>query len=112
MKISKEIVKGKALFLSLEGDLIGEVSGVELLEIAEDQLVGKIESCIVDMENVRYMNSSGIGVLITLLTKVKNKNGKMVLINPSNQIVKLLEITKLDSVFTILKSKSEAEELV
>lgn len=112
MKISKEIVKGKALFLSLEGDLIGEVSGVELLEITENQLVGDIESCIVDMENVRYMNSSGIGVLITLLTKVKNKNGKMVLIKPSNQIVKLLEITKLDAVFTILKSKSEAEELV
>ena len=112
MKIDRETIKGKALFLSLDGDLIGEQSGVEILDIANIELDNNLDSCIVDMENVRYMNSSGIGVLITILTKVKNKNGQMVLVKPSVQIVKLLEITKLDSVFTIVNSKSEAEELV
>lgn len=112
MKIDREIIKEKALFLSLDGDLIGEQSGVEILDIANNELDNKLDSCIVDMENVRYMNSSGIGVLITILTKVKNKKGQMVLVKPSIQIVKLLEITKLDSVFTMVNSKSEAEELI
>ena len=98
MKIDRETIKGKALFLSLDGET--------------SEFYRARASCIVDMENVRYMNSSGIGVLITILTKVKNKNGQMVLVKPSVQIVKLLEITKLDSVFTIVNSKSEAEELV
>lgn len=112
MDITKEILKGKGLYLSLDGDLIGEVSGVELLDVANSGLEGDVSSCVVNMEDVRYMNSSGIGVLITILTKVKNLNGQMVLVKPSTQIVKLLEITKLDTVFTIVDSKSKAEELI
>lgn len=69
-------------------------------------------SCVVDLEQVRYMNSSGIGVLITLLTKIKNNKGKMVLVNPSEQIVKLLEITKLNTVFTIADSIEDAKSII
>ena len=69
----------------------------------------KHKKFILDLSEARYINSQGIGVLITSYTKVKNKGGMLVLFNPSEQIRKLLSITKLDSVFQIYNSLNEAE---
>ena len=112
MEVSKEIIDDKILSLNLNGDLIGEINGVEILEIVNNSINQTINSCIVDLSGVRYMNSSGVGVLITIMTKINNKNGKLVLVNPSSQVVKLLEMTKLDSIFNTVKSITEAKEII
>lgn len=98
------------LQLSLAGDLIGENSGAEIIGVVSDNLEDGIKSCALDLSGIRYMNSSGIGVMITIMTKFKNRGGEIVLVNPSDQIVKLLSITKLDSVFKIMSSGSDALE--
>lgn len=96
------------LILTLEGDLIGENNGPELVKIVNDHLHENINLCAVDLSGVRYMNSSGIGVLITLLTKFRNQEGEMILIKPSEKIEKLLLITKLNNIFSIVDDKEEA----
>jgi anti-sigma B factor antagonist len=101
-------IKENILFLQLEGDLIGESNGLELMELVSDKLNDNVIRCAIDLSQVRYMNSSGIGVLITLLTKFRNKGGELILINPSEQIKKLLIITKLNSIFVIVDSEQEA----
>ena len=103
-------IKDQILFLHLEGDLIGETNGLELMELVNDKINSNILHAAIDLSNVRYMNSSGIGVLITLLTKFRNKSGEVVLINPSEQIKKLLIITKLNSIFNIVENESQAIE--
>ena len=103
-------IKDQVLFLHLEGDLIGETNGLELMELVNDKINSNILHAAIDLSNVRYMNSSGIGVLITLLTKFRNKSGEVVLINPSEQIKKLLIITKLNSIFNIVDNESQAIE--
>jgi anti-sigma B factor antagonist len=103
-------IKDNLLFLHLEGDLIGETNGLELMELVNDKINANILHAAIDLSNVRYMNSSGIGVLITLLTKFRNKSGEVVLINPSEQIKKLLIITKLNSIFTIVDNQEQAIE--
>jgi len=103
-------IKDQILFLQLEGDLIGETNGLELMELVNDKINSNILHAAIDLSNVRYMNSSGIGVLITLLTKFRNKSGEVVLINPSEQIKKLLIITKLNSIFNIVDNESQAIE--
>jgi anti-sigma B factor antagonist len=100
------------LIITLKGDLIGENNGPELVNIANDNLHNEINRCAVDLSEVRYMNSSGIGVLITLLTKFRNHEGEMILIKPSEKIEKLLLITKLNNIFSIVDSKEEALELL
>jgi anti-sigma B factor antagonist len=107
MEIKENIEQG-ILFLSLEGDLIGESNGAQIVERVTDFISEGGAKCAIDLAGVRYMNSSGIGVLITLLTKMKNVKGEMVLVNPSDQIKKLLTITKLDAVFTAVESQKEA----
>ena len=101
-------VHDNILVLTLKGDLIGENNGPELVNIVNDHLHDQINRCAVDVSGVRYMNSSGIGVLITLLTKFRNQEGEMILIKPSEKIEKLLLITKLNNIFSIVNSKEEA----
>jgi anti-sigma B factor antagonist len=101
-------VTDKVLVIQLQGDLIGEDNGLELTDHANDKINDDIILCAIDLSDVRYMNSSGIGVLITLLTKFRNKGGEIVLINPSDQIKKLLIITKLNAIFNIVNSETEA----
>ena len=102
--------KEHILFITLKGDLLGETSGMSLAELANDFIGKEIIKCAVDLSQVRYMNSTGIGILIVLLTKFRNRNGELVLINPSEQIKKLLIITKLSSIFSIVPDEKEAIE--
>lgn len=101
-------VTNSTLIIKLEGDLIGEDNGLELVDHVNDKINDGVLLCAIDLSQVRYMNSSGIGVLITLLTKFRNKAGEFVLINPSEQIKKLLLITKLNAIFNIVADEKEA----
>jgi anti-sigma B factor antagonist len=101
-------IKEQCLLLKLDGDLIGENSGAEILGIVSDAMNENVVAIAVDLGNVRYMNSSGLGVLITLLTKVKKKEGEVVVVNPSEQVKKLLQITKLNDVFKSFDTEEEA----
>ncbi|MCR6640686.1 MAG: STAS domain-containing protein [Sporocytophaga sp.] len=107
MKYTSE-VKQNILSIQLQGDLIGETNGMELVDLVNDKINESIILCSIDLSQIRYMNSSGIGVLITILTKFRNKGGEVVLVSPSEQIKKLLIITKLNAIFLIVNSQEEA----
>lgn len=107
MKFSSE-VKNETLVIRLDGDLIGENDGTGVLAIATDAIQKKIVKCVIDISSLRYINSSGIGVLITILTKFRNKGGEVYLLKPSESVQKLLVITKLNAIFQIAKTEEEA----
>ena len=106
MKYSSEI-KNDTLILYLTGDLIGENDGANVVQVASNAVQQNIKSCIIDISMLRYINSSGIGVLITILTKFRNKGGEVYLLNPSDSVKKLLVITKLNAIFQVVKSEDE-----
>jgi anti-sigma B factor antagonist len=111
MKFEQQ-VRNNVFIIKLSGDLIGEHSGTNLLEAVNDSLQQKIVTCIVDISDLRYINSSGIGVLITILTKFRNKGGEVYLMNPSENVKKLLVITKLNAIFHIVQSEEEVEKII
>jgi anti-sigma B factor antagonist len=110
MVFSQEI-KDNTLIIRLTGDLIGEDTGVNVLDIVNNSIQGKVFKCIIDITNLRYINSSGIGVLITILTKFRNKGGEVYLLKPSESVQKLLVITKLNAIFHIIQTEEEALQL-
>jgi anti-sigma B factor antagonist len=107
MKYTKEI-NNKVLKLNFSGDLIGENNGPEVVELANDAISNGVTHCLLNISDVRYINSSGIGVLITLLTKFRNKDGDLYIIKPSEHVNKLLIMTKLQAIFNIAESEEEA----
>ncbi|UXX81267.1 STAS domain-containing protein [Reichenbachiella carrageenanivorans] len=102
--------EGDLVLITFEGDLIGEENGPEIIEAVNDTLSNDIIKCAVDITDVRYINSSGIGVLITILTKFRNKGGEVILVNPSDHVKKLLAITKLNAIFTVVDSIADAKK--
>jgi anti-sigma B factor antagonist len=108
----EQLIKNKVFIIKLSGDLIGENSGTNLLDAVNNAIQEKVIICIIDISDLRYINSSGIGVLITILTKFRNKGGEVYLMNPSENVKKLLVITKLNAIFHIVQSEEEVEKII
>lgn len=107
MNFAQEI-KSNTLVLRISGDLIGEDNGTQLIEAVNEAVTHKVPACVIDISELRYINSSGIGVLITILTKFRNKGGEVFLMKPSESVRKLLVITKLNAIFQVVQSEAEA----
>lgn len=108
MEYTNEVIDG-ILVVTIQGNLMGaDAAGKQLLDSVTEQVNESVTLCAIDLSRVDYINSTGIGVLINILTKMRNRNGEVVLINPSEQIKKLLIITKLNSIFDVVGSREEA----
>ena len=63
---------------------------------------------IIDFTKIDYIDSTGIGELVGYLGKFSTQNRKLILVNPSERIQKLLKLAKLDAVFKIYNTEEEA----
>jgi len=63
---------------------------------------------VVDLGEVKFMNSSGLGMLIGALTTVRNAGGNLKLARASDKIEQLLVVTKLVTVFEHFDAVDEA----
>ncbi len=111
MKYQTEL-KDDILFIRLEGDLISGTDTQSLVDEMDGQKPPVTLLCAVDLSNVRYMDSGGMGVLVSLLTKFRNRGGELVLIKPSDHIRKLLIVTKLNAIFTIAENDNFAAQFL
>ncbi|AMJ66580.1 STAS domain-containing protein [Hymenobacter sp. PAMC 26628] len=98
------------LFVSLAGDLVGSPDTAALVQAANDHLGADGISCAVDLSEIRYINSTGIGVLVSLLAKFRTRGGEMVLINPADHPRKLLALTKLNNIFAVAPTEAAARQ--
>ena len=106
MKIDERAVKGVTI-LDLQGKmLIGE--GDELLREKINQLVENgAEKIVLNLADVPYVDSAGLGEIVRCYTTVSRKNGKLKLVNLTKKIQDLLAITKLLTVFETYDSEEE-----
>ncbi|MEZ4827369.1 MAG: STAS domain-containing protein [Bacteroidia bacterium] len=92
----------------LKGNLIGETDGIPLTESFSEFLDNNSRKFVISLQHLQHINSSGLGVLITLLTKARKHGGDVYLANPSSFIMNLLIITKLNTIFKIFPTEEEA----
>ena len=96
------------LLVRLTGDLIGSPDTEQLIESVNQHLGEAVTNCAVDLSDIRYINSTGIGVLVSLLTKFRSRGGEMVLINPADHPKKMLALTKLTNIFAVASDEASA----
>jgi anti-sigma B factor antagonist len=65
---------------------------------------------VLNLAGVDYIDSSGLGQLVSIWGSVRNRKGHMTLLSPSKRVLRLFEITRLTSVFEICDQESEAVE--
>lgn len=83
-------------------ELIGEVdinTSNSLKESLNDILNDKEINLKIDCKSLSYIDSTGLGVLIGILKRVKKNNNNISIVNPQTNISKLLNITGLDKIF-------------
>ena len=98
------------LFVRLTGDLIGSPDTDQFLESVNAHLGEELNHCAVDLSEIRYINSTGIGALVSLLTKFRSRGGEMVLINPADHPKKMLALTKLNNIFSVTSDEAAARQ--
>lgn len=96
--------------IQLSGNLIDKLEANQMLSDLNHLIEQGNKYFILDLQHLKFMNSSGIGVLISILTKARSIGGEVVICKISPKINQLLVITKLNSVFKITNSIKEAEE--
>ena len=99
---------GEIKVLELVGKItIGE-GDVQLRQLVHDVLDSGTRKIIMDMGKVKYVDSSGIGELVSCYTTITNRGGQLRLTNIHAKILSLLQLTALVSVFEIYDSNEDA----
>jgi anti-sigma B factor antagonist len=95
------------IVLDLEGDLALE-SNAQFGKHVADIIDAGARKLIVNMARVKYMDSSGLGELISCYTTLQRVSGRIKLLHLSDRLQYLLAITKLTSVFETFDSEPAA----
>lgn len=109
MKIEEEYF-GNVIVLKIKGNMMGGVENLALSERVKELLGDGIKSFVFDMSKIKWMNVSGLGVMMKCLTEIKNKGGQLRLANISDNIRSLFIITKMTALFDCDDSVAEAVE--
>ena len=104
----RERQAGDVTILDLEGKItIGE-GNVSLRSAVRHLAEEGRKKILLNLGGVSYMDSSGIGELVSSHTTISNKDGQLKLLNLQAKIKDLLAITKLLTVFDVYENESEA----
>lgn len=104
---------------------VSKVNDVTLIEVEGQLIVGnrqelkqgvldKLDSgdlkFVIDFANTGYIDSSGLGVLVSLSKKIREQGGELRLSSLNEDLRTLFELTKLDTLFRIADEKEQALE--
>lgn len=90
---------GDALVINLKGKVMGGPESVDFQNLLKNTVADGKKKVVIDLGEVEWMNSSGIGLLVSAYTTVKNSGGELKIARATEKIESLLVITKLNSVF-------------
>jgi len=96
------------IIIALSGKIMGGPEATEINDKFNQLIDEKKLKIIIDLEQVEWMNSSGLGILIQAATLLKTNQGRLNLINVSDRIQNLLKITKLSGIFETSDSLEKA----
>lgn len=94
--------------LNLGGELIDKNQALDLLSKIDALLSEQKNKLAINLLDLKYMNSSGLNVLIQLLTKTRTQGGDSVIFNVNKKVNDLLVITKLNTLFKVAQTQDEA----
>ncbi|PKL86836.1 MAG: hypothetical protein CVV22_01740 [Ignavibacteriae bacterium HGW-Ignavibacteriae-1] len=109
VKVEQEI--GGSI-LTLKGQFIGGAETDELRDTLMSLTENQVKHLIIDLNNVTYLNSTALGVLISSHANFAKRDGKIVLCNVSKSLENIFVITKLTLVFAIASNVDEARKML
>jgi anti-sigma B factor antagonist len=99
--------QGDASILTLRGE-IDVYTAPRLRQTIVDLVDGGARWLVVDMEKVDFLDSTGLGVLVEGLKRVKTRDGHLSIVATHDKILKIFDITGLNKAFPIHSTVGEA----
>jgi len=106
MEVKVRQTNGRTI-VDVFGDIDMKTSDA-LTVVLRDLADKKTTQIIVNLENVDFMDSSGLAALVECLQRVRKYNGRLRLFGLSKNLMEVIKIVKLDSVFSIFSTEKEA----
>jgi anti-sigma B factor antagonist len=93
----------------MTGRLMDQKEADHMMEVLENELGDQRDfNVLLDMSQLQYMNSTGLNILISVLTRTRKGGGEVLISGMSIGVRQLFIVTKLDTVFKIKDSVDEA----
>ncbi|MCB1175884.1 MAG: STAS domain-containing protein [Leptospiraceae bacterium] len=92
-------------------DIAGDVdiyNSAVLKSSIQEQIAGGARNVLVNMEGVKYIDSSGVGVLIAIMNELNKLEGRIKLVHIYDAVRRVFELTRLTGLFDIYDSEEEA----
>jgi anti-sigma B factor antagonist len=100
-------VNDKVSVIDIKGELTAFAEGV-LMQAYNQASDGRVRAIVLNFEGLEYMNSSGIGLLVTLLIRVNREKQRLLTYGLSEHYRNIFQITRLDDAITIYDSEEAA----
>jgi anti-sigma B factor antagonist len=100
-------VRDKTTVLTLRGE-IDVYTAPRLRQAIVDVVDGGAQHLVVDMEKVDFLDSTGLGVLVEGLKRIKGRDGMLSVVATQDKIVKIFDITGLNKAFAMYRSVDDA----
>lgn len=96
--------EGGVVRVTVEGPLtVGNRHELKQLVLSELERGGGGQRFFIDFRQTGYVDSSGLGTLVTLANRIRERSGELRLGNLNEDLMVLFELTKLDALFTIVR---------
>lgn len=90
--------------------ILDGIQAAQLRQEIRELLADGSESVIIDFKEVTFMDSSGLGALVTCLKTIRDAGAELFLCSINDQIRMIFELTSLDRVFSVFSSREEIEQ--
>ncbi len=111
IKVNTRVLNEKAQAVEVQGE-IDVYTSPRVKETINELIEKGHYQLVINLEGVRYIDSTGLGVLIGALKKVREHNGRILLVCTNPQIKKIFNITGLVKIFEIFKDEDEALQIL
>ena len=108
VEIGNHFEKNDVVVIEPKGKIMGGPESTAMHDLLHELIEQKKTKVVIDLGKVDWMNSTGLGLLISGLTTLRKSDGELRLANVTEKIQSLLTITKLVTVFKEFDSVDEA----
>lgn len=107
MKIKESFEKNVAV-LTINGNMMGGPETTALHDKVKSLIADNVKNVVIDLKGVKWMNSSGLGVLMSCFGSLSQADGKLKLASVAEKVNSVLMITKLIQFFETYESADRA----
>jgi len=100
--------RGSVTIVDISGRIVLGEESAALRDLVGDLLNKEHRQILFNLADVNYIDSAGLGSLVAAFTSVRKQKGELKLLNLTNKVHDVMQITKLYTVFDIMNDETES----